>query len=133
MRTVLVDSNVLLDVLTADPDWEAWSSDALAHAAEDAYLAINPVIYSEVSVGFDEVEVLEDALPPEIRREHVPWDAAFLAGKAFVRYRRSGGSRLTPLPDFFIGAHAAVREYTLLTRDPRPYLSYFPTVQIIRP
>ena len=133
MSTVLVDSNVLLDILTADPEWEAWSSDALARAAEDAYLAINPVIYAEVSVGFREVEALEDALPPEIRREDLPWDAAFLAGKAFVRYRRTGGRRSSPLPDFFIGAHAAVQGYTLLTRDARRYGSYFPTVRVVGP
>ena len=133
MSTVLVDSNVLLDILIPDPEWEAWSSDALARAAEDAYLAINPVIYAEVSVGFREVEALEEALPSEIRREDLPWDAAFLAGKAFVRYRRGGGVRSPPLPDFFIGAHAAVRGYTVLTRDPRRYRRYFPTLRVVGP
>lgn len=130
---MLVDSNVLLDILIPDPEWEAWSSDALARAAEDAHLAINPVIYAEVSVGFREVEALEDALPSEIRREGVPWDAAFLAGKAFVRYRRTGGARSSPLPDFFIGAHAAVRGYSLLTRDPRRYRQYFPSLRVVGP
>jgi len=133
VSTVLVDSNVLLDILLPDPDWEAWSTDALVRAAEASHLAINPVIYAEVSVGFREVETLEEALPPEIRREQLPWDAAFLAAKAFVRYRRSGGARTSPLPDFFIGAHAAVRGYTLLTRDPGRYATYFPTVRVVGP
>lgn len=133
MSTVLVDSNVLLDVLIPDPAWGAWSAEALARAAEDAHLAINPVVYAEVSVGFREVEVLEEALPAEIRRESIPWDAAFLAGKAFVKYRRSGGPRTSPLPDFFIGAHAAVRDYTLLTRDPRRYRMYFPSLRVVGP
>ena len=110
-----MDSNVLLDVLTSDPQWGAWSSEALAWAAEEAHLAINPVIYAEVSVGFREIEVLEEVLPPAIRREGIPWDAAFLAGKVFQRYRRRGGKRTSTLPDFFIGAHAAVRGYSLLT------------------
>ncbi len=133
MSTVLVDSNVLLDVLLPDPEWEAVSSEALARAADDAYLAINPVVFAEVSVGFREIEALEDALPAEIRREGIPWDAAFLAGKAFVRYRRAGGTRTSTLPDFFIGAHAAVRGYALLTRDPGRYRRYFPTVELLEP
>jgi len=91
------------------------------------------VIYAEVSVGFREVEALEDALPSEIRRESLPWDAAFLAGKAFVRYRRTGGVRSSPLPDFLIGAHAAVRGYSVLTRDPRRYRQYFPTLRVVGP
>ena len=133
MSTVLVDSNVLLDILIADPQWEAWSAEALARAAEDSHVAINPVIYAEVRVGFREAEALESALPPEIRREGLPWDAAFLAGKAFLGYRRGGGSRRSPLPDFFIGAHAAVKGYTLLTRDPRRYRRYFPRVRVVAP
>ena len=84
-------------------------------------------------MGFREVEALEEALPSEIRREDLPWDAAFLAGKAFVRYRRGGGARSSPLPDFFIGAHAAVRGYTVLTRDPRRYRRYFPTLRVVGP
>lgn len=133
MSTVLVDSNVLLDILIPDPEWEAWSADALAAAAESSLLAINPIIYSEVSIGFQRVEELEAALPKEFRREPLPWDAAFLAGKALVGYRRRGGTRATPLPDFFIGAHAAVRGYTLLTRDPRRYRTYFPTLSVVAP
>lgn len=128
-----MDSNVLLDLLIPDPHWEEWSAQALAVAGDAAHLAVNPVIYAEVSVGFREVEALEAALPPEILREPLPWDAAFLAGKAFVRYRRAGGRRRSPLPDFFIGAHAAVRGWPLLTRDPGRYREYFPTVELIAP
>ncbi len=133
MATVLVDSNVLLDILIPDPEWEAWSADALADAAESSLLAINPIIYGEVGIGFQRVEELEAALPDELRREPLPWDAAFLAGKAFLGYRRRGGTRATPLPDFFIGAHAAVRGYTLLTRDARRYRTYFPTLSVVAP
>src|SRR5436309_1611481 len=108
MKTVLVDSNVLLDVATNDPTWFAWSSQALEAAANHAALAINPLIYAEVSIGFRRIEDLEEALPPDpFRREQLPYEAAFLAGKAFFQYKRRGGARLTPLPDFYIGAHAA--------------------------
>lgn len=133
MATVLVDSNVLLDILIPDAEWEAWSAGALAEAAESSLLAINPIIYAEVSIGFERVEDLEAALPDELRREPLPWDAAFLAGKAFLGYRRRGGARATPLPDFFIGAHAAVRGHTLLTRDARRYRTYFPTLSVMAP
>ena len=133
MATVLVDSNVLLDILIPDPEWERWSAGALAEAAESSLLAINPIIYGEVSIGFERIEELEAPLPGEIRREPLPWDAAFLAGKAFLGYRRRGGQRQTPLPDFFIGAHAAVRGYTLLTRDARRYRTYFPTLAVVAP
>ena len=103
----LVDSNVLLDVLTEDPTWLVWSTEALAVAADTGPLFINPIIYAEVSVRFAMVEELEDALPPqEYRRLPLSWEAAFLAGKAFVQYRRHGGARTSTLPDFFIGAHA---------------------------
>lgn len=133
MSAVFVDSNVLLDVLLPDPEWEEWSAEALARAADRSPLVINPVVYSEVSIGFREIETLEEALPPAFRREAIPWDAAFLAGKIFVSYRRRGGIRRATLPDFFIGAHAAVRGYRLLTRDVRRYRTYFPTVEVIAP
>ena len=133
MPTILVDANVLLDILIPDPEWEEWSSAALAEAAESSLLAINPIVFAEVSVGFDRIEELEAALPEELQREALPWDAAFLAGKAFVSYRRRGGSKRSPLPDFYIGAHAAVRGYTLLTRDARRYRTYFPSLPLIAP
>ena len=133
MSAVLVDSNVLLDVLLPDPEWEAWSADTLARVADRFRLVINPIIYGEVSIGFRDVETLEAALPPAFRREPIPWDAAFLAGRSFVTYRRRGGVRRAPLPDFFIGAHAAVRGHRLLTRDARRYRAYFPTVELIAP
>jgi predicted nucleic acid-binding protein len=134
MRRALVDSNVLLDVITRDERWFGWSSEAIARLADDHMLVINPVIYAEVSIGFTRIEDLEQALPAElIERRPVPWEAAFLAGKCFLRYRRRGGARRSPLPDFFIGAHAAVSDLPLLTRDPARYRTYFPTVQLIAP
>lgn len=134
MPGVLVDSNVLLDVLTEDPTWFAWSSDALGHAAESEPLIINPIIYAEVSVGFARIEDLDAALPTAFfRRDALPWEAGFLAGKCFRRYRRAGGTRRSPLPDFFVGAHAAIGGHALLTRDAARYRSYFPTVQVIAP
>lgn len=130
----LVDSNVLLDILTEDAQWEDWSTVALADAAEAGPLYINPIVYSEVSIRFTTVEALEDALPPQdYRREPIPWSAAFLAGKVFLDYRRNKGTKSTTLPDFFIGAHAAVAGLELLTRDAGRYRTYFPTVSLITP
>lgn len=130
----LVDSNVLLDILTEDPVWEAWSTDALADAADAGPLYINPIVYAEVSIRFSTVEALEAALPPrEFRRQAIPWPAAFLAGKVFLDYRRNRGTKATTLPDFFIGAHAAVAGLSLLTRDVGRYRTYFPTVTLIAP
>ncbi|MGI9016934.1 MAG: type II toxin-antitoxin system VapC family toxin [Euzebya sp.] len=130
----LVDSNVLLDVLTEDGTWLGWSSDALIEAAETGPLFINPIIYGEVSIRFSQIEDLDDALPPaDYRRLALPWESAFLAGKVFLDYRRNKGMRSTALPDFFIGAHAAVAGLRLLTRDTARYRTYFPTVQLIAP
>jgi predicted nucleic acid-binding protein len=121
-RTVLVDSNVLLDVLTEDPQWYAWSSAELASAADENRLALNPIVYAEVSIGFERIEDLDEALPSEtFVRLPLPWSAAFLAGKCFLSYRRAGGTRHSPLPDFYIGAHAAVERMALLTRDAARY------------
>lgn len=134
MTTILVDSNVLLDLATEDPAWGSWSSTALEEAAEHSPLAINAIIYAEVSIRYATIEELEDALPADVyRRDPLPYEAAFLAGKAFVRYRRRGGRRSTPLPDFYIGAHAAVAGYRLLTRDATRYRTYFPTLDLIAP
>ena len=134
MKTTLVDSNVLLDVATDDASWFDWSSQALESAANESPLAINPIIYAEVSIGFQRIEDLESAIPSRLfRRDALPFEAAFLAGKAFLQYRRRGGGRATPLPDFYIGAHAAVGGFRLLTRDPKRYQTYFPSVELIAP
>ena len=134
MSTVLVDSNVLLDTLTEDPRWFGWSSNALKRAGEGSQLAINPIIYAEVSIGFERIEELEQALPPDyFRRDALPWEAGFLAGKCFAAYRKRGGLRHSPLPDFYIGAHAAVTGMQLLTRDSTRYRTYFPRLRLICP
>ena len=130
----LIDSNVLLDILTEDLNWANWSADALAGAAEAGPVYINPIVYSEVSIRFTTIEMLEEALPPrDFRREPLPWEAAFLAGKVFLDHRRNKGTKATTLPDFFIGAHAAIAGFDLLTRDIGRYQTYFPTVSLIAP
>jgi predicted nucleic acid-binding protein len=130
----LVDSNVLLDIVIEDADWFSWSASSLAQAADEGPLVINPLIFAEVSVRFSAVEDLETALPEDLYvRAPLPWSAAFLAGKCFQEYRRRGGERRSPLPDFFIGAHAAVSKLRLLTRDVRRYRTYFPTVRLLAP
>jgi hypothetical protein len=134
VSAVLVDSNVILDVLTEDPRWFPWSSAALARCAEAGPLEINPIIYAEVSIRFDRIEDLEAALPASyFLRSALPWEAAFLAGKCFLRYRRAGGARTAPLPDFYIGAHAATAGLKLLTRDPARYRTHFPRLELIAP
>ncbi len=134
MSAVLVDSNVLLDIFTEDPRWLEWSSKALARCAEEAVLTVNPIICAEVSIRFANIEELDDALPKEsFHRLPLPWEAAFLAGKCFLAYRKRGGARRAPLPDFYIGAHAAVEGMTLLTRDARRYRTYFPKLRFIAP
>ena len=134
MTTVLVDSNVLLDVFTQDPVWESWSAGALERLGENSLLAINPIVFAEVSLHFGGIEELEEALPEVFfERLALPWEAAFLAGRCFLSYRRAGGVRSAPLPDFYIGAHAAIAGLQLLTRDASRYRSYFPTVTIIAP
>ena len=133
MPDVLVDSNVILDVLVEKSAWREWSANALEYAAERARLVINPIIYAELSVGYERIELVEFALPPIFKRDPIPYEAAFLAGKVYLEYRRRGGFRSAPLPDFFIGAHAAVKGYDLLTRDMTRYRTYFPTVRLIAP
>ncbi len=134
MSAVLVDSNVLLDIFTEDPHWYGWSSTELAKAADRGYLAINPLIYAETSARFGQIEELDTVLSPDVFvRLPLPWEAAFLAGRAFVACRRRRGQQRSPLPDFYIGAHAAVAGLPLLTRDPRRYKAYFPTVTLIAP
>jgi predicted nucleic acid-binding protein len=132
--TTLVDSNVLLDVFNDDAKWSAWSATAMAEITERSRLVINPIIYAEVSVRFASIEELEAALPPErFHREEIPYDAAFLAGKAFLLYRQRQGTRITLLPDFLIGAHAAANGYRLLTRDPARFRTYFPDLELVAP
>jgi len=125
---LLVDSNVILDVLCDDPTWAQWSrAQALVHP-----LAINPVIYSEISIAFDSVSKLERSIDDlGLRVLEIPRPALFLAGKAFVQYRRRGGAKQSILADFFVGAHAAVVDLPVLTRDGQRYRSYFPTVEVI--
>jgi hypothetical protein len=124
----------MLDVVTEEADWVDWSAAALERAASSVRLFINPIIYAAVSIGFDRIEDLEAALPAEyFERRPLPWEAGFLAGKCFKRYRDRGGRRRLPLPDFYIGAHAALDGLTLLTRDSRRYRSYFPKLRIISP
>jgi len=132
--TTLVDANVILDVVTDDPIWGERSRRALENAADEGGLAINPIVYAEVSVGYDRIEDLDEALPPQtFARLQLPWAAGFLAGECFLRYRRAGGARRSPLPDFYIGAHAAIEGLTLLTRDARRYRTYLPRLSVITP
>ena len=134
MSGTLVDSNVILDIVTDDAEWGDWSAARLADAAEAGMLAINPIIYAEVSVGFDRIEDVEDVLPQTYyRRLPLPYEAAFLAGQCFVEYRRRGGARRSPMPDFYIGAHAALAGLALLTRDSARYRAYFPRLRLIAP
>jgi predicted nucleic acid-binding protein len=133
MVGTLVDSNVLLDIFSADPRWCEWSEAQLAEALDRAETLINPIIYAEISIAFERIEELERALPDKLKREALPWEAAFLAGKCILEYRRPGGRKRSPLPDFYIGGHAAVTGRALLTRDPRRYRSLFPRLQLISP
>lgn len=132
--STLVDTNVLLDIATDDPTWADWSSAALAEAITRGPVIINPIVYAEVSVGFLRIERLDTFLPETtFRRDPLPYSAGFLAGKAFGAYRRRGGQRRSPLPDFYIGAHAAIAGHALLTRDATRYRTYFPTITVVAP
>ena len=132
--STLVDSNVLIDVLSEDPRWFEWSAAALAKAVERAALCVNPIIYAEVAVGYSSGAAVDRALAEaQFERLALPYAAGFLAGRAFVEYRRRGGVRQAPLPDFYIGAHALVEGHTLLTRDPARYRTYFPKLNLICP
>lgn len=130
----LVDSCVLIDVLADDPVWADWSLDQLEKQGRQGPLVINPLILAEISPRFERADDLEAALAGlPLVREHLPWDAAFLAGQAFRVYRLSEGVKTSPMPDFYIGAHALVRGMCLLTRDARRYRSYFPKLAILGP
>jgi predicted nucleic acid-binding protein len=134
MTAVLIDANVLLDIMTEDAHWFAWSAGAIERAADRYRLVINPIIYAEASIRYSRIEELDIALPKIMfDREAIPFEAAFLAGKSFVIYRRRGGTKPSPLPDFFIGAHAAVAGYLLMTRDAARYRTYFPKLSLIAP
>ena len=134
MTGVLVDTNVLLDLIMEDQEWLEWSASALERAADDAPLMINPIIYAEASIGYNRIEEFETAVPSGyFQRRQLPWEAAFLAGKCFALYKKRGGTKSAPLPDFYIGAHAAVEGLTLLTRDPKRYRYYFPKLRLIAP
>ena len=131
---MLVDTNVLVDVLENDPDWADWSIAQLQAQSKVHRLVINPIIYSELSLTFSSVEALDQALDGmQLRMLEIPKPALFLAGKAFVQYRRSGGVKNNVLGDFFIGAHAAVSGLAVLTRDTRRYENYFPSVRLVAP
>ncbi|NLF17457.1 MAG: type II toxin-antitoxin system VapC family toxin [Lentisphaerae bacterium] len=134
MKAVMVDTCVLLDVITEDATWFTWSEAMVRRAAEEGTLVINPVIYAELSVGFARIEDMEDLLTPDLfDYRPIPREAAFLAGKSFLEYRRRGGVRAFPLPDFFIGAHASVEDLPLVTRDAGRFKTYFPRLTLICP
>jgi predicted nucleic acid-binding protein len=134
MADTFVDTNVILDVAGPTSQWQRWSEEALGRAGDEGELVINQIVYSELVAGYASVEDLDGAVAAgRFRRESLPFDAAYLAGEAFLLYRRRGGARSAPLPDFFIGAHAAIRGYRLLTRDRGYYRSYFPSLAVISP
>lgn len=134
MPATLIDSNVLIDLIGPKSTWTPWSSEALTGVVREGPVLVNQVVYAEISVGFVRVEDCDWTLDARgIERIPTPWPAAFLAGRAFLDYRRRGGTRRSPLPDFFIGAHAAVERLRLLTRDASRYRTYFPTVELIAP
>jgi hypothetical protein len=131
---VLVDTNVLLDVFENDPNWAPWSQDQLDAAGATDTLAINPIIYSELSMAFERIEELDAVIEEaSLNIETIPKEALFLADKVFLTYRKSQGTKHNVLPDFFIGAHAAVMRWPILTRDVGRYRTHFPTVQLIAP
>lgn len=134
MNGILVDSNVILDVFLDDPSWADWSESKLEEFSDTKSLYINPIIYSEISIGFTLIEDLEKAISEAgLKMLTIPKEALFLAGKAYLKYKKRKGVKRTPLPDFFIGAHAAVLGLDLLTRDVSRYQTYFPTVGLLKP
>ena len=131
---VLVDSNVLLDIFTRDRVWYDWSAGQLARCLEEHDLHINPLIFAEVSCALDRIEQIDALLPAQkFQRSPLPWEAAFLAGRCFVAYRKRGGNRRSPMPDFYIGGHALISGMALLTRDTTRYRTYFPRLRLISP
>jgi len=131
---IVVDTNILLDVVNSNPAWVNWSAGQMFLLSKIDKLIINPVIYAELSISFRTVAEVEESIEHmALTLEDLPREVSFLAGKAFVQYRRSGGTKTNVLPDFFIGAHAAFRQASLLTRDVRRYRTYFPSVHLITP
>jgi hypothetical protein len=125
---------VLIDVIENDQRWVEWSIGQLEAAMLDGGLVINPIIYAEIAAGFDDIESLEAAIAPfGLIRESLPWEAAFMTSQAYQRYRKRGGGRRSPMPDFYIGAHASLGGYRLLTRDPMRYREYFAKLDVIAP
>jgi predicted nucleic acid-binding protein len=134
LSATLVDSNVLFDFLSRDEEWFDWSAAMLEKAANAGPVVINQIVYAEISIRYQAIEQLDgDLSPAYFVRSSLPWQAAFLAGKAFAQYKRRTGTKRSPMPDFYIGAHAAVAGMTLLTRDPRRYRAYFPKLRLISP
>ncbi len=134
MKGALVDSNVALDVFLNDPTWADWSESILEEYTLLTHLCINPIIYSEISIGFERIEELETAVSKVgFQMIEIPKEALFLAGKAFLKYKKRKGIKISPLPDFYIGAQAAVLDFDLITRDATRYRTYFPTVRLISP
>lgn len=134
MHSVLVDSNILIDIFTDNPVWADWSLSRLSLLSDTSNLYINPVIYAEVSIGFNKIESFNEVFKTlPLKYEEIPREALFLAGKVFVNYRRNEGKKITTLPDFFIGAHASVMGWSIITRDPKRMSYYFPKLKIISP
>ncbi|OQC06082.1 MAG: hypothetical protein BWX80_01745 [Candidatus Hydrogenedentes bacterium ADurb.Bin101] len=131
---VMLDSCVYLDIFTRDKHWYAWSSEVLSSAANKGTIVINPIIYAEISIRFERIEELEQVLPPDVfDYRPISREVAFLAGKIFLKYRARGGAKIFPLPDFFIGAHAAIENLLLITRDAKRFKTYFPCLNILSP
>lgn len=134
MNGVLVDSCVLLDLFTDDPKWANWSESVLGKYSQSNTLIINSIVYTEISIGFNRIEEVEDAIEQVgVKVLEIPREALFLAGKVFLEYRRNKGTKSSTLPDFFIGAHAAVSSFDLITRDSSRYKTYFPSIELICP
>lgn len=134
MNGVFVDSCVLLDLFTNDPKWAEWSERILEQYSQTNTLYINSIVYTEVSIGFNKIEEVEKAISElAIKVLEIPREALFLTGKTFLKYRKNKGTKNSPLPDFFIGAHASVSTFALITRDTNKYKTYFPQVKLIHP
>ena len=134
MHGILIDSNILLDVFLDDPNWADWSENKLDEFSQNYPLFINSIVYTEISIGFEFIELLDNTLrDTNIKMLTIPKEALFLAGKVFLKYRKQAGKKTSPLPDFYIGAQAAVLELPILTRDTSRYHVYFPTVELVSP